>query len=95
VLKPIFSALISIVSTCAYHHNDVDVCYRLRALLSINKPLDASIDPQGRFEMLTPAGLEVQIFVDPKEAKNIPAKLKEKVRKEDQSLWKLTRSSSI
>jgi len=45
--------------------------------------------------MLTPAGLEVQIFVDPKEAKNIPAKLKEKVRKEDQSLWKLTRSSSI
>ena len=26
-------------------------------------------DPQGRFEMLAPAGLEVQIFVDPKEAK--------------------------
>ena len=39
-------------------------------------------DPQGRFEMLTPAGLEVQIFVDPKKAKNVPAELKEKIRKE-------------
>ena len=29
--------------------------------------------------MLTPAGLEVQIFVDPKDAKNMPAELKEKV----------------
>jgi len=27
-------------------------------------------DRQGRFELPTPAGLEVQIFVDPKEAKN-------------------------
>ena len=35
-------------------------------------------DPQGGFEILTPAGLEVQIFVDPKGAKNVPAKLKEK-----------------
>jgi len=35
-------------------------------------------DQQGRFEMLTPAGLEVQIFVDPKEARNVPAKLIEK-----------------
>jgi len=26
-------------------------------------------DQQGRFEMLTPAGLKVQIFVDPKDAK--------------------------
>jgi len=26
-------------------------------------------DQQGRFEMLTPADLEVQIFVDPKDAK--------------------------
>jgi len=26
-------------------------------------------DQQGRFELLTPAGLEVQIFVDPKDAK--------------------------
>ena len=34
--------------------------------------------------MLTPAGLEVQIFVDPKEAKNVPASLKEKVREEVQ-----------
>ena len=33
-------------------------------------------DQQGRFEMLTPAGLEVQIFVDPKEAKNVTAELK-------------------
>ena len=39
-------------------------------------------DPQGRFELLTPAGLEVQIFVDPKEAKNVPAELKEKIEKE-------------
>ena len=29
-------------------------------------------DQQGRFEMLTTAGLEVQIFVDPKGAKNVP-----------------------
>mgnify|MGYP007063889453 CR=1 FL=1 len=35
-------------------------------------------DPQGRFE----AGLEVQIFVDPKDSKNVPAGLKEKVRAE-------------
>ena len=35
---------------------------------------------QGRFEMLTPAGLEVQIFVDTKDAKNVPAVLKEKIR---------------
>ena len=30
--------------------------------------------------MLTPAGLEVQIFVDPKGANNVPAELKEKIR---------------
>ena len=34
--------------------------------------------------MLTPAGLEVQIFVDPKEANNVPAELKEKIGKEVQ-----------
>jgi hypothetical protein len=39
-------------------------------------------DPPGRFELLTPAGLEVQIFVDPKDAKNVPAGLKEKVKAE-------------
>ncbi len=42
-------------------------------------------DRQGRFELPTPAGLEVQIFVDPKDAKNMPAELKEKVREEVQS----------
>ena len=42
-------------------------------------------DRQGRFEMLTPAGLEVQIFVDPKDAKNVPAELKEKVREDEQN----------
>jgi len=42
-------------------------------------------DQQGKFEILTPAGLEVQIFVDPKEAKNVPAELKEKVREEEQN----------
>ena len=44
-------------------------------------------DRQGRFEMLTPAGLEVQIFVDPKDAKNVPAELKEKVRESSTSMW--------
>ena len=34
--------------------------------------------------MLTPAGLGVQIFVDPKEAKNVPAELKEKIREDGQ-----------
>ena len=32
--------------------------------------------------MLTPAGLEVQIFVDTKNAKNVPAVLEEKIREE-------------
>ena len=41
-------------------------------------------DQQGRFEMLTPAGLELQIFVNPKEARNVPAGLKEKIREEVQ-----------
>ena len=41
-------------------------------------------DQQGRFELLTPAGLEIQIFVDPKEANNVPAELKEKIGKEVQ-----------
>ena len=35
--------------------------------------------------MLRPAGLEVQIFVDPKDAKNVPAGLKEKIRAEEQN----------
>ena len=43
-------------------------------------------DPQGGFEMLTPAGLEVQIFVDPKEAKNVTAGLKKKVRSQKDML---------
>ena len=42
-------------------------------------------DQQGRFEILTPAGLEVQIFVDPKDAKNVTAELKEKVREDAQN----------
>ncbi len=41
-------------------------------------------DQQGRFELLTPAGLEVQIFVDPKDAKNVPAELKERMDEEVQ-----------
>jgi hypothetical protein len=32
--------------------------------------------------MLVPTGLEVQIVVDPKGAKNVPAKLKERIEKE-------------
>ena len=39
-------------------------------------------DRQGRFEMLTPAGLEVQIFVNPKDVRNVPVELKEKIRGE-------------
>ena len=46
-------------------------------------------DPQGGFEMLTPAGLEVQIFVDPKDAKNVPAELKGKIREEEQRKGKV------
>ena len=42
-------------------------------------------DQQGNFEMLTPASLEVQIFVNPKDANNVPAELKEKVKEEVQS----------
>ena len=42
-------------------------------------------DQQGRFEMLTPAGLEVQIFVDLKDANNVPAELKGKIRTEEQN----------
>ena len=38
-------------------------------------------DQQGKFEMLTPAGLEMQIFLDPKDGKNVPAKLKERMEK--------------
>jgi len=37
---------------------------------------------QGGFKMLTPAGLEIQIFVDPKEARNVSAELKERIREE-------------
>ena len=40
---------------------------------------------QNRFKMLTPAGLEIQIFVDPKDAKNVPAEIKEQIREEVQS----------
>jgi hypothetical protein len=43
-------------------------------------------DPQRGFKILTPAGLEVQIFVDPKDAKNVPAELKEKV-KQQKNMW--------
>ncbi len=39
-------------------------------------------DQQGRFELPTPAGLEVQIFVDPRDAKNVPAVLKEQIGEE-------------
>ena len=39
-------------------------------------------NPQGGFEMLMPAGLEVQIFVDPKNAKNVPAELKGRIKEE-------------
>ena len=43
-------------------------------------------DQQSRFEILTPADLEVQIFVDPKEAKNVTAELKEEVQDKENML---------
>ena len=66
---------------------DHAVVYLFRVDLQAKELVEASrtyTDQQGRFELLTPAGLEVQIFVDPKEAKNVPASLKEKVREEVQ-----------
>ena len=51
-------------------------------------------DQQGRFEMLTPAGLEVQIFVDPN-AKNMPAELKEKIREGDQDKGNIQLTSAF
>ena len=42
-------------------------------------------DRQGGFQMLTPAGLELQIFVDPKDANNVPDELKERMEEEVQS----------
>jgi hypothetical protein len=35
--------------------------------------------------LLTPVDLEVQIFVNPKEVKNLPAELKEKIRGEERN----------
>ena len=67
---------------------DHAVVYLFRVDLQAKELVEASrtyTDQQGRFEMLTPAGLEVQIFVDPKDAKNVPAELKEKIREEVQS----------
>ena len=52
---------------------DHAVVYLFRVDLQAKELVEASrtyTDQQGRFEMLTPAGLEVQIFVDPKEANN-------------------------
>ena len=49
-------------------------------------------DQQGRFEMLTPAGLEVQIFVD---AKNVPAELKEKIREGGQDKGNIQLTSAF
>ena len=62
---------------------DHAVVYLFRVDLQAKELVEASrtyTDQQGRFEMLTPAGLEVQIFVDTKDAKNVPAVLKEKIR---------------
>ena len=62
--------------------------YLFRVDLQAKELVEASrtyTDQQGRFELLTPAGLEVQIFVDPKGAKNVPAELKGKIRAEEQN----------
>ena len=58
---------------------DHAVVYLFRVDLQAKELVEASrtyTDQQGRFELLTPAGLEVQIFVNPKGAKNVPAELK-------------------
>ena len=66
---------------------DHAVVYLFRVDLQAKELVEASrtyTDQQGRFELLTPAGLEVQIFVNPKGAKNVPAELKGKIREEVQ-----------
>ena len=66
---------------------DQAVVYLFRVDYQAKELVEASrtyTDRQGGFEMLTPTGLEVQIFVDPKEAKNVPAELKEKIREDEQ-----------
>ena len=50
----------------------------------IGRSWSSYTDPQRGFQILTPSGLEVQIFVDPKEAKNVPAELKERMDEEVQ-----------
>jgi len=67
---------------------DHAVVYLFRVDLQAKELVEASrtyTDQQGRFELLTPAGLEVQIFVNPKGAKNVPAELKGKIRAEEQN----------
>ena len=67
---------------------DHAVVYLFRVDLQAKELVEASrtyTDQQGRFEMLTPAGLEMQIFVDPKGANNVPAELKGKIREEEQN----------
>ncbi|MDP6748336.1 MAG: hypothetical protein QGH37_15200 [Candidatus Poribacteria bacterium] len=64
---------------------DHAMVYLLRVDHQAKELVEASrtyTDPQGEFEMLTPAGLEVQIFVNPKDANNVPAELKERIEKE-------------
>ena len=66
---------------------DQAVVYLFRVDYQAKELVEASrtyTDRQGGFEMLTPTGLEVQIFVDPKEAKNVPAELKGKIRGDEQ-----------
>ena len=63
---------------------DHPVVYLFRVDRQAKELVEASrtyTDSQGEFEMLTPAGLDIQIFVNPKDAKNVPVELKEKVRK--------------
>ena len=64
---------------------DHAIVYLFRVAHQAKELVEAShtyTDQQGRFEMLTPAGLEVQIFVDTKDAENVPTELKERMEKE-------------
>ena len=61
--------------TVTWNQGGVDhaVVYLFRVDHQAKELVEASrtyTDRQGGFQMLTPTGLEVQIFVDPKEAKN-------------------------
>ena len=57
------------------------VDHRAKELVEAGRPIPIHKE---WFKILTLAGLEMQIFVDPKDANNVPAELKGKIREEVQ-----------